>query len=50
MEFAKEKVGGAAVETGVRLMATIGLRLLDERTQERSWHRAGTCSRPLGSR
>jgi hypothetical protein len=34
MEFAKEKVGGAAVETGVRLMVTIRLRLLDERAQE----------------
>jgi hypothetical protein len=31
MDFAREKVGGAAAETEVRLMATAGLRLLDER-------------------
>ncbi|KAE8784662.1 Nucleoside-diphosphatase mig-23 [Hordeum vulgare] len=36
MEFAKEKVGGegAAVTTEVRLMATIGLRLLEESVRE----------------
>ncbi|KAI4985828.1 hypothetical protein ZWY2020_018458 [Hordeum vulgare] len=36
MEFAKEKVGGegAAAATEVRLMATVGLRLLEESVRE----------------
>ncbi|TVU46828.1 hypothetical protein EJB05_06397, partial [Eragrostis curvula] len=34
MEFAKEKIGGAVAHTEVRLMATAGLRLLDESAQE----------------
>ncbi|KAK3147095.1 hypothetical protein QOZ80_3BG0277990 [Eleusine coracana subsp. coracana] len=34
MEFARDKVGGAVGETEVRLMATAGLRLLDESAQE----------------
>jgi apyrase len=34
IDLAREKVRGAAAETEVRLMATAGLRLLDERTQE----------------
>uniref|UniRef100_A0A8I6WSR8 Apyrase n=1 Tax=Hordeum vulgare subsp. vulgare TaxID=112509 RepID=A0A8I6WSR8_HORVV len=36
MEFAKEKVGseGVAVATEVRLMATVGLRLLEESVRE----------------
>jgi apyrase len=34
MDFAREKVGGAAAEKEVRLMATAGLQLLDERAQE----------------
>ncbi|XP_062211410.1 probable apyrase 6 [Phragmites australis] len=34
MEFVRERVGGSSAETEVRLMATAGLRLLEERAQE----------------
>ncbi|KAL6594019.1 hypothetical protein ACP70R_048920 [Stipagrostis hirtigluma subsp. patula] len=34
MEFARARVGGAAAETEVRLMATAGLRLLEGQVQE----------------
>ncbi|RCV44572.1 hypothetical protein SETIT_9G385000v2 [Setaria italica] len=34
IEFAREKIGAAAAESEVRLMATAGLRLLEEHAQE----------------
>jgi len=34
LDFARDKIGGAVREAEVRLMATAGLRLLEERTQE----------------
>ncbi|KAI4994804.1 hypothetical protein ZWY2020_034707 [Hordeum vulgare] len=51
MEFAKEKVGGegAAAATEVRLMATVGLRLLEESVREAILVSCRNASWPPGS-